>query len=395
MSTKKRILLVWWYDRADLWKPFEKLKKNFDYSLLFYKFKEEEQKSLPYDTYFWTEFVSPFEIIDQIKPDKVIFFGVVSHYTIALNYVCKKFGIKTYQIEHGVRANLKEALKIENVNKIEEKKEENQVILSSNKLHPVLFFLRTFSIRDLMVLPNFVKIFYLLRINKRYKALSSLKFKERLPNKYIVFTKWLGTIYRERDGALDEQMIPIGNYFFDEYFRELPEVFPEPTEEYYLLIDQPIYEVYEEIDERARELFYKKLALFSKKNDAVLIVKLHPSDFDNNDLPVMDNLRYLKEGNNLELIIQSKGAFGFFSTLLIPAIYHKPTVLFNVRSLQMLLDWKEFGVIELLDFMNFEPEDINFERIGADEASHRLFVEKYLYKADGKALVRLKNELDS
>lgn len=395
MSIKKRILFVWWYNRVDLWKPFEQLKENFDYSLLFYKFKEEEQKSLPYDTYFWIDFASSFEIINKIKPDKVIFFGVVSHYTIALNYACKKNGIETYQVEHGVRGNLKEALKLENLNKIEEKKGANQLALSNNKLHPVLFFLRTFSLRDLIVLPNFISIFYLLRTNKRYKALSSLRFKERRPDKYIVFTKWLGTIYKERDGALDEQLIPIGNYFFDEYFQELPEVFPKPTERYYLLIDQPIYEVYQEIDGQARDSFYKKLALFSKKNDAVLIVKLHPSDFANNDLPEIDNLRYLKEGNNLELIVQSKGCFGFFSTLLIPAIYHKPTVLFNVRSLQMLLDWQSFGVVELLDFVNFEIDDINFERIGADQASHQLFVEKYLYQADGKALARLKNELDS
>lgn len=391
---KKKILLVWWYNRNDLWKPFEAIMDSFDYSFLFYKYPEEDNGDFPYTAHYWSEFSSAEDILKKIRPHKVVFFGVVSHYTIALNYICKKNGVPTYQVEHGVRATLSEALKLEKVEFNPSKTIKVVEKSLSSKLHPLLFYLRTFTVGDLGVVSKFLKIFYLLRKYPRYKALSTLPFAERRPDKYIVFTEWLGEIYIERDGALKQELVPIGNYFFDEYFKKHKGGREEETsEKYYLLIDQPVYDIFEEIETGDRTVFYQKLANFALQNQAKLYIKLHPADYQRADLPEIANALYIKDADNVALLNKSTGCFGFFSTLLIPAIYQKPTVLFKIKSLQMVEDWKNIGIIDLLDFFKFQSIDIDFQKLANRQDSKSEFIEKYLYKADGQALTRLKQEL--
>ena len=383
-----KILLVWWYDRSDLFKPFEQLNGCFDFSLLFYKYKNQEQNKLPYPTYYWGDFNSPKSIIDSIKPLKIIFFGVVSHYTIALNDYCKKIGIATAQVEHGVRGSLKESTYLERFIKVDNNSK-NGLGLAS-KLHALSFYLSCISVKSIGISFKYLRLFYLLSRFPRYKSLSSSKFEERRPNKYIVFTDFLSKIYKQRDDAKNSEIIAVGNYYYDEFFTNSEKALSE-NRKYFLLIDQPIYDSLLNYDIHQRINFYKKLNEFSLIRNTVFKVKLHPSDYNNKALTNIDGIEFVRKADIVKLIRNASGCFGFFSTLLIPAIYHCPTILFDVMELGMVNNWKDIGMIEMFDINKFEVRDLCFPN--RNDADKDTYINNYLFKDDGLSFKRLKQAI--
>ena len=100
---KPVILLCWGYHRKGWVEPFEKLSNRFTFVYLFHIVKPENEvnySSSP--AIYWGDFTSPYDILNFVKPEKVVFMGVISGYAIGLNIACKNSGIPTYYLKHGL-----------------------------------------------------------------------------------------------------------------------------------------------------------------------------------------------------------------------------------------------------------------------------------------------------
>ena len=148
------------------------------------------------------------------------------------------------------------------------------------------------------------------------------------------------------------------------------------------------------ISKEQTNAFYTKLANYASSQSAKLKVKLHPYSYDSTFLQSHPNIEYLKDVDMVELVLKSKGTFGFNSTLTLPAIYFGKCCLFRIWEQSDYQDEiKRLKIAQVLDYHTFTAESISFDKIKKEPKFIKLFVEKYFYKADGKTTHRLKEIL--
>lgn len=398
---KPTILLIWGYHRKGWVEPFEKLNDKFDFVYIYYLKKPKEEISFTHSKkIYWFDYSNPYEILFEIKPDKVVFMSIDKANTVALNIACKYSKIPTFIFQHGLFYSFKwylESNKKEIEKNIELGNKKWADELDNSEYYKLLKFLlkslKFYNPKDLFFLLFF--FYYKKKLGKNGQLLQQkmcalsnyLK-----PNKYIVFTKQNAEIFLERDYAGDKDLIEIGNPFLDVFFEEQNH---EVIEEFFLLIDEPLAYVgeFDSVGFFPKEdviNFQKKLNDFALKNNTKLIVKLHPYSFDNDFYYQHSNIIYLKDADNVELIKTAKGIFGTNSTLLLPAVYLNKCVVFKVwENSEFDYDCEQFGVIQRLDFFNFAIDEIDFSFIKKKQSINEKLIAKYFYKVDGKATDRL------
>lgn len=402
-SKKRKILLCWGYHRQGWLHAFKALQDDFEFYYLFYLSKPENEinHSGTESILYWTDFSSAQDIINQIKPHKIVFMGIDSINTIALNIIAKKRGIETLVLQHGMFHTYSDYLNLA----LEEMKERNrtkQFSRSSVKVDRVFllrFFLRSVAFADPRAIFFMIKLQYLKRKYVEVEALRHAPSKFRMPSTFVVFTRGNASIYCERDGAEADELIEIGNPEMDAYFAYASKT--EQNEgDYYLLVDQPWTEVKEYsspgfgISKEQTNNFYQKLANYAEKKSAKLKIKLHPYSYDSDFLSSHPNIEYVKDADMVELIMQSKGVFGFNSTLTLPAIYFNRCCLFKIWEASSYQDEiKKLGLAQVLDYHSFTEEDINFAAAQRELDRMNSFVKKYFYRADSNAIQRLKEIL--
>lgn len=243
------------------------------------------------------------------------------------------------------------------------------------------------------------KFQYLKRRYLEIEAIKNARSKFRTASKYVVFTKDNASIYCERDGIEKDRLIEIGNPEMDAYFNYKPRTGSKEGD-YYLLIDEPWSEVKDYaspgfgISKDQTNEFHRKLADFAAKKSAKLKIKLHPYSYDSDFLLPHPNIEYLRDADTVELILNSKGVFGFNSTLTLPAIYFNRCCLFKIWDQASYQDdINRLGMAQVLDYHSFSEKDIDFNSYEKDNESVKRFVERYFYKADGNTSRRLKEVL--
>jgi hypothetical protein len=105
-------------------------------------------------------------------------------------------------------------------------------------------------------------------------------------------------------------------------------------------------------------------------------------------LPKHENIVYLRKVDNFNLYIQSAiGCFGFYSTMVIPAVYWKPTILFNIfySGLQEALN--DIGHVKILDFYNFSSDDLKCPQYYME--TDKIF-NRFIYKKEKESIKSLK-----
>ncbi|HEX2535871.1 MAG TPA: hypothetical protein VHK69_19145, partial [Chitinophagaceae bacterium] len=102
---KRRFLLVGDYNRNDFLEISRQLKEVDFYFIEHINAgaitNKEAGKSGT--ILFWKDFKSAFDLLDQVRPDKVLFYFIESFNHVALNAACKIKGVPTYHLEHGLR----------------------------------------------------------------------------------------------------------------------------------------------------------------------------------------------------------------------------------------------------------------------------------------------------
>jgi hypothetical protein len=400
-SQKITVLLVWGYQRKGWIEPFEKIKERFNFVYLHFIHPEEETACFTdCRRIFWSEYENANAILDDVKPSKIVFMSLYNGLDIALNIAARKRNITTYILQHGMFTTYADY----RAREVERKRSKvsdraNAVSLTTNHhFNSLLFVKNSLNFTDYLKVSKFPLYYYLQKTESSLYASKHVRFQARKPDYYICYTLKNAQIHFELDKPDISQVLLIGNPEFDSFFNQWNQL-PDFEENYYLHIDQAFAgnRFGESIVIREEMvLFWEKLNIFCKSKGAKLKIKLHPESFNSNWLPADENIEWLREVPDMvSLIKNSLGCFGFFSTLLIPAVYYKKTILFKMSNSDFQQNLLKMGVIDLLDFYQFEPENIHFERITKESSCLHKFEEEYFYKTDGKAIQRLQSELES
>lgn len=388
---KKKILLVWWYDRQDLIAPYLEMKDELDITVLFYRFPHQETKevaeSLPFRRIYWLDYLSPYHLLKDIQPEKVLFFGIESVLTISLIAAAKIKNIPTAYISHGLRGDLNEVIKLDSQPISIERYQKSNKNYNEKKWHTLVFLFLVFSLKKL----SSVKlIFEVLRSEFKYKntfeRLQSIKSKWRKVDQYYLYAPENAILMQELDHPDSKNIFYTGPFIIDSLFKEFKEAAQVNSKDYWLLIDQPIYTFTTE----QKIEFYQKLVNVAQANNKNLVVKLHPMDYEK-DLNI-SNIQWIKTNNNMtQLIMESCGILGFFSTMLLPIICYKKCILFETNSTSLVKKWEDIQVVKRVNLESFQEKDINFDGLIIDEKSRNKFIQQFVVHMDGQCTQRLKS----
>ncbi|RNI25755.1 polysialyltransferase family glycosyltransferase [Rufibacter latericius] len=394
-GSKLTILLIWGYQRKGWILPFEKLKEEFNFVYLHYVSPEQETDCFTQQKrIYWQKFTDAYQLLEEVKPSKIVFMSIFNGLDIALNIAAKNKGIKTFILQHGMFTTYADyrarEVKYKNISEVKQDLESG--VPAPLTFSSFAFLKKTLKWSDYLGLSKYPFYYYLLKKESQLYAAKHIRFKGRMPDKYICYTPKSAIIHFEIDKAAPQDVFYIGNPEFDTFLQTWDSLQPI-NEEYYLHVDQAF--AGSRFGERMvtkEEMisFWFKLNAFCMNKNARLKIKLHPENFKSDWLPTHPNIDWIKESNEIERLIKSsKGCFGFFSTLIIPAVYFKKTILFKLSDSEIQNDMLKMGMIRLLDFSKFNSEDIEFDSFVKKQDDLNVFEKNYFYKIDGKSLERL------
>ena len=397
---KKKLLLCWWYDRPDLFAHFLALTDTFEITVIFYRFREQEEltAAIPCKRLYWTDHPSPYHILDQVQPDIVGFMGVEDALTLGLLLAARHRSLRTYYIAHGITLSYRSLLAAyDQVQKelLPERYDVENPVYHKNKSHSLKFLMRAIRPGNLHVVPYLLR--FLLAARKYSKVCERLYHAPspiRMPDRYIVFSMRFGRMLAERDRVPAQWFVEAGPYTLDGLFQSFLDgeqvAAPDGLQDYLLLIDQPIVQV----THAGKVAFYQKLAQAAAAVDRLLVVKLHPTDYERPGLPDDPNIRYVRAtGNMAALIMHADGCYGFYSTLLLPTVYYKKCVLFRIGDDELTREWGDMGLVKVLDFHDFKPADAGFDMQPIPESVREAYLKSYIISADGQSVQRLRQAL--
>lgn len=383
-----RLLAFWAYHRAGMREFLHNLPPDIEVHYLFFRDPSEDPsgQGRSVGRSYWSDYRDAQDVLDQVRPDKVLFLGIDSLWTIALNRASQARNIPTIFLQHGLFFGNEDAAGLQTAESLGAVRWQRLAWL----FRSALFYYRrqrgagwgylTFPLR-----------FYLDRL-KRGTLAGLTKHQDgfRIADWYLVFTlheaqPWLSG----RHGVALDRAVEIGNPTFDDFFREEAPSLGLPP--YYLLVDQPLTESGLALKTaQEHQSFYSRLAQFAQRRGCLLVIKLHPDDYARAPSVAEANVQFVRQAENLTALVrQSSGVFGFFSTLLIPAIALRPCCLFRLGADNALLrDVSELGLGAV---MNYGDDPASQDWDGKEKPAEGLaeFERRYLYRADGLAKERL------
>lgn len=345
------ILLIVQPDRADNYEYLRNDSEN-EYVLLWYE--KKPLSPLPVEQYpirfskiiYWADFTTPQQIINRIKPDKIVFFEIIDLRQIALIVCARANNISTFYLEHGAAGDKNTAIS-----------RWNELTIKEYKI-PYLIdrFRRNFGsmVKSKLFYYSVFKGFSSLKSYLKYlalpvkmlsglpnKILSQTHFRERVPKYSIVFNRINWEQYALYTGIEEKDALLTGVPFFDKFYR--PEL---DIVNHVVFIDHPYLE--EKMLNWTPE-YHKKLAdtlfSFAKKRQIKVYIKLHPrSDlsrwksysFD------PDYVEILQMGDYTELYLKSKLILGYSSSLINGFLCARKNV--------VLVGWHPVAQIQGMDF---------------------------------------------
>jgi hypothetical protein len=350
-----RILLAFNYDRnqwLELLKPF--FKNNTVHWIRYISKVEDQNIHLPKHSYhYWSDFVDGNEILAKIKPERIIVMDNKSPLNIALIYSAKKNGIPVYYLQHGVYGTyndykiLERELKGNYVQRKSINSIKESVGFSTMRFFRKSLGLRFFHPRTLMYL-------LLVKILGLRSAAYYIKDKTRVVDRYLCFSKYNAKIHLQLDGQIADRVYVVGFPELEELVKEYEKVETSAIEQaYWLHIDQPLSgsdlgEVF--VSEEVHFQVYYDLSKEAEKHNCKLYIKLHPGDYQRENLPEIDNIVYIKQTASMtKLIKEAKICTGFYSSLLLTCIAFKPTFLIKLFNISWYSDMGKYPNVKIIE----------------------------------------------
>ena len=361
MNQKKQYLLIWPTYRKDWLHTFELLKADFNFTFIPGTFPQEPNYASEYTCRYWSEFSSVFDVLEQTQPDGIIFMSIESGLSMALNAIAKKEGIKTIILQHGIFTNYKDYRNREKLWRKGSRAKETQVEQTQKGFSTLQFLKKSFSGINLFYIAQVALYTQLQQRIGPYWVSKWLPLSIKKADQYLCYSPYNATIHRETDRISEKQIAYIGSPELMGYLQKEKDLIDAS---FYLHMDQALAENSfgeETVSKQAMIEFYLKLNSFAKRQNAKLYIKLHPESYASDWLPQDDNIVYLKQIDNFNRYVQSAlGCFGFYSTMVIPAVYWKPTILFHIQYSGLQEALKSLVNLPILSFHDFHPDDIDF-----------------------------------
>lgn len=378
----KRILAIWPTHREDWILPFKALSNQFEFIFLSGISPEAEKDNYVQEfaqTIHWSDYNSAKDLLGQIQPDKLVFMSVESGLNIALNVNAKKKNIPTYILQHGIYTNYKDYRTREKIWQKKELAAQSNQAKSSSGFSSFQWINNSLNgIQKLLLF----SISLLIKASQKvgpYWAAKHLSFEAKKPDQYICFSPFNATIHKEVDKIGEERIQYIGSPELTQYLKKENDLIEE---DFYLHIDQAFAENSfgeETVSKENMIQFYLKLNEYCVQQNAKLYIKLHPESFNSDWLPQDDNIVYLRKVENFNRFVQSAiGCFGFYSTMVIPAVYWKPTILFNIFYSGLQEALQDIDQVKILPFYQFTVDDLSFNKgkLEQEKLINRFFYSK-------------------
>jgi hypothetical protein len=396
-SRRSRVLLCWGYYRRGWIAPFEELRDEFDFHYLFHLSKEEEECShTKQPRHYWNEFGAAQEILDEVKPDKLVFMSLSGLRPIALNMAARRRAIPTFIFQHGYFRSLENYLSLPPL-AVVRGAGTKVTTQSSSAWQAIRFMLRSNLAEEPTDCLRAVAMLLMSRRTNPYRSQLRFRFRGRMPDRYITYSEATSEIYRQLDGASSSSIIPVGIPEFDPLFRLLANP-AEACTKNILLIDSPNAEnrygaTTTTIESKVG--FLCELSLRLEQRGCALIVKLHPETYGATWLPSPGKIQYVRDDDVGPLIQGAHACLGFDSTLMIPAIIARPTMLFELCESTLTSDARRLGVATVVRGLEASNEELSALLEGKERSAEQLhgFTHRFAHSADGNATKRLADAL--
>jgi len=403
LEEKLKILLIVPPNRKDFYDQLKNIVNAEIYILWHIRKKDsqfDELLSFVKGQYYWADYLTPYNLLKKIKPDRIIFFEIVDLRQIALIVAARSKGIRSFYLEHGAAGDRQTAIR-----------RWNETSFFKRKL-PQLFKRFTKNLTDIIS----AKLFYY-SVHKKFNSLNSyLKFlflpfkmlgaspnkilsrnlfRERVPDYAIVFSEINFEAFELYTGITKKDAFLTGVPFFDKYYRN-----KNAELDHIVYIEHPYleYDLLEWTKDHHRQVA-EALNSFAVANKIKLYIKLHPfsnrsnwSDYSINH----DYVEILQHGEFEQLYLDAKLILGFSSSLITGLLCAKKNI--------VLLGWhpepKIFGVdfsetglchssFSLSDLKNKYPEWISNNLTEKNVTAYQVFLYRCNYPFDGKATERV------
>jgi hypothetical protein len=396
-ARRLRVLLCWGYHRRGWVAPFEQLNREFDFHYIFHLSNEEEKSShTNQPRHYWNEFGTAQELLDEIRPDRVVFMSLSGLRPIALNMAARRRKIPTFIFQHGYFRSLENYLSLP---MSRPKRDSGRGVPSgtSSALQAVRFMLASNVVEEPMDSFRAVAMLLVSRRTNLYRSQLRFRFRGRMPDRYITYSDATSEIHRQLDGADSSSITAVGIPEFDSLFRLLADSTQDRNKSI-LLIDSPNAEnrygvTTTSIEQKAR--FLNDLSVRLEQRGYELVVKLHPETYGATWLPSPNNIRYVGDHDVGLLIQEAHACLGFDSTLMIPAIIARPTLIFELCDSTLATDAREFGVTTVVRGLECSDEQLAALLDAKERPARQLerFTRRLAHSADGNATKRLANAL--
>lgn len=393
---KPVLLLNWNYYRIDITESVLQFADTFELVFLHdYHPSENTGCVKDYKRIFWNNYSSPYEILDDVQPSKILFYDIESFHQVSLTIAARNRKIKTFVLEHGLRGSYEINIEIQKYyttrnNHIKVKYPNTsipeRVIKQSDKT--LKFYLSAINWKNIFSLHwIFLFIYYRKKFGLTY-GLYKIKRKFRWADYYINFTERNASYIKERDGVELQRFRLIGNPSFDSFFSRVNSFQQENTEPYLLLLDAPFVEgdVFGMTPDQ-KNSFIEKLNQYALNQGMRLYVKLHPISYKSDFYIKHENIKYFTVADIVALILNSKSCAHVHLSSLVPvAILYKPYIFFNAypeyNHLTEQLQMKSY------DYFNFNVTDLAIHEL--DKEQKERVKNEFLFSIDGRSTVRLK-----
>lgn len=376
MTGKKHFLVIWPTIRKDWVSTFYRLEDRFQFTFIPSTFPQEPNFADRFNCRYWSEFSSVQELLDQIQPDGVIFMSIESGLSIATNYLAQKRGIKTIILQHGIFTNYRDYRVREKLwmkeSRAKEARSDHQL-----KGFSTLSFLKA-SLKGLERI-YLLSIALYTKFQQKYGpywAAKHLPLKIKRADLYLCYSPFNATIHKETDRIDDNRIKYIGSPELMHYLEAQTDLI---NEDFYLHVDQALAEnsFGEETVSKEKIIeFYSRLSEYCLTQDSKLYIKLHPESYNSDWLPRNENIVYLRHVDNFNRVVQSsKGCFGFYSTMIIPAVYWKPTILFRIQYSALQEEIEKIGAAQVLNFWDFNSSDFKFHESNLKDQIKEQFIQ--------------------
>jgi hypothetical protein len=404
MNPKVKVLLVVPPQRVDFYSYLSEY-TDAEYYILYYVRRNDSQDyRLPEfirGEYFWSDYSTPYSLLDSLKPDRIVFFEIIDLRQIALIVAAHARKIRSLYLEHGAAGDKETALQRWNSSNFLKDKlpylvkrfRKDFVDIVKSKIFYYSVFKGFNSSRSYW---QYISLPFKMLKSTPNKTLSRNIFQERIPDMAIVFNEINFEEFEAYTGISRKDAHFTGVPFFDKYYRN--EVL---VKSHVVYIEHPYLEQgLLDWDSGHHEKIARALGDFAKKEKQQLFIKLHPFS----DKTVWDNysflnngyVKVLQAGNFDELYLEAKMIMGFSSSLLTGLICAKKNI--------VLLGWHPSPVIFGVDFsktglchISFSPNELysDFDKWKShnltleNQAAYSEFLSRFNSPFDGKATKRV------